>query len=351
MDGTLKLLLTAAVILAGLFPDKVSAVSDTVSGPRYLAHVAQGQRWETRLHVINTCSEAKPYWIHFSSSDGDSKRFAFSATDPEKRSSSIFRPAEEALPGKSIESFVLPDTGDELLQGYGQLSGDDCIGVDIEYRQTLPTGEVLFSTVPHQRRAVDDLILSLSGSTCDIGVAIAGTGGTVQVDAVQGDGSTVGSVSFGNLYHAAFSANARIPGADRAESLHIKGAAAALGLEFCQGKLAQFRLPHPHPPASFGEVWGVRVKPLSDASFSHQQFSLQLSIWNPTAMEKTYRATIQLKDSEGFLLTEGFLAKYFFVPANQIRTFHQTFSVIYPKGYDDSDVARYDAAIEEVHID
>ena len=231
---------------------EVPAASNASRSPRYLPHLVQGQGWETRLHVINVCSEAVGYYsIGFFGDDGRPKRFSFSASDPERSYIGINNGTDDPLPGRSVDIFILPDTGAELLQGFGKLidDGGGCVGVDIEFRQNLPTGEVLFSTVPAQRQAFDDLVLSLSGSNCDIGVAIAGTGGAVQVEASSRDGAMGTPLSFDNLYHSAFQLNEWIPGPGGAESLHISGAAAAVGLEFCQGRLAQFRLPYPVPRA------------------------------------------------------------------------------------------------------
>lgn len=372
MQQTRKVLIVA-VILASWLPVGVAAqgersdISDnTVAAPRYIPHIAQGQGWETRLHVINVCSEPESYWMRFHNAEGEPQFFAFSATDITRlneRYSSLSRGLpvfndSPPLAGNNVDTFILPDTEDELIQGYGTFSWDDCVTVDIEYRQNLPTGEVFFSTVPIQRRTVGDLALSLGGSVCDVGVAIAGTDEDVQIEAVHADGSTAGSMGLGKLYHTAFSLKERLPGADRAAFVRINGAAAAVGLEFCQGKLAQFRLPHPHP-VSFGEVWYVQEKLLSECkscTFYDAQYSVKLTLWNPTATDQSYNATIQFKDADGFLLTDRTIGHFesgigdrtpeaLPVPAHQLRTFYKTFYVYYPDGYDHSDIARVDAVI------
>ena len=251
----------AAAVLAGLLPVAGKAQSENrpefvdntegnrVSSPRYIPHITQGHGWETRLHLVNVCFEPQDYRMVFFGADGKPKSFFVSGPGAERWDYSLHS-GDAPLAGRGARSFIFPDPGDDLLQGYGTLLWEDCVSVDAEYRQNLSTGEVLSSMVPIQRRSGSSLVLSLRGSTCDIGVAVAGTGGDMHVEAVREDGSTVGGINLSRLHHAAFSLNERIPGADRAASVHIRGAVAAVGLEFCKGKLTRFRLPHPQPASS-----------------------------------------------------------------------------------------------------
>ena len=218
---------------------------------RHIPHIAQGQGWSTWIYVLNTCSRPVTYDMDFFGEDGRRKSFAFRGDD-EKRYNGIYN-GEEPMDGKDIRLYIFPDTGSELLQGFGHLidNGEGCVSVDTEYRQMRPDGEVLFSTVPLQRMTTDGLVFALSGSSCSLGVAIAGTGEHVRIEAVDYDGNSMGSANLGNVYHTAFALKDKLPRLrDTGGQLRIVGEAAAVGLEFCDGELAQFRLPHYVPPGS-----------------------------------------------------------------------------------------------------
>ena len=155
------------------------------------------------------------------------------------------------MAGKDIYRFILSGTGSELLQGFGHMidNGEGCVSVDTEYRQERPDGGVRFSTVPLQRMTPNGLVFALSGSTCSLGVAIAGTGKNVRIEAVDYNGDSMGSADLGNVYHTAFALKDKLPQLrSTGGQLRIIGEAAAVGLEFCDGELAQFRLPHYTPP-------------------------------------------------------------------------------------------------------
>ena len=218
------------------------------SSNRHIPHIAQGQGWSTWIYVLNTCSRPVTYDMDFFGEDGRRKSFAF--LGDEKRYNGIYN-GEASMAGKAIHLFSLPDTGRELLQGFGHLidNGEGCVSVDTEYHQTLPSGERRRSTVPLQRMTPNGLVFALPG--CSLGVAIAGTGGNVRIEAVDYNLDSMGSADLGEIYHTAFALKDKLPQLRTVPGqLRIVGEAAAVGLEFCDGELAQFHLPHYVPPGS-----------------------------------------------------------------------------------------------------
>ena len=103
------------------------------------------------------------YDMDFFGEDGRRKSFAFRdfREDDEKRYNGIYN-GEAPMAGKDIHLFSLPDTGRELLQGFGHLidNGEGCVSVDTEYHQTLPSGERRRSTVPLQRMTPNGLVFN-----------------------------------------------------------------------------------------------------------------------------------------------------------------------------------------------
>ena len=218
---------------------------------RHIPHIAQGQGWSTAIYVLNTCSRPMTYDADFFGEDGRKKSFEFRGDD-ENRYNGIYN-GEEPLDGKDIHLFILPDTGRELLQGFGHLidNGEGCISIDTEYLQKRSDGTVRFSTVPLQRMTPNGLVFTLPATACSLGVAIAGTGKNVRIEAVDYNGDSMGSADLGDIYHTAFALKDKLPQLRTVPGqLRITGEAAAVGLEFCDGTLAQFRLPHYIPPGS-----------------------------------------------------------------------------------------------------
>ena len=223
------------------------------SSNRHIPHIAQGQGWSTWIYVLNTCSRPATFEIDFFGEDGRRKSFAFLGELGEEDRFNRLYNGEDPMAGKDIGVIILPDTGSELLQGFGRMNdnGEGCVSVDTEYRQERPDGGVRFSTVPLQRMTPNGLVFALSGSSCSLGVAIAGTGKNVRIEAVDYNGESMGSADLGNVYHTAFALKDKLPQLRTVQGqLRIVGEAAAVGLEFCDGELAQFRLPHYVPPGS-----------------------------------------------------------------------------------------------------
>ena len=222
----------------------------SLTSNRHIPHIAQGQGWSTWIYVINTCSLPATYNISFLGEDGERKRFAF--LGEEDRYSGLYN-GEEPMAGKDIYRFILSGTGSELLQGFGHMidNGEGCVSVDTEYRQMRPDGEVRFSTVPLQRMTTDGLVFALSGSSCSLGVAIAGTGKNVRIEAVDYNGESMGSADLGNVYHMAFALKDKLPQLRTVPGqLRIVGEAAAVGLGVLRRRVGSIPLAPLRSPGS-----------------------------------------------------------------------------------------------------
>lgn len=311
--GQACLFILAALAIA---VPKVSAQG--LSSSRYIPHIAQGQGWTTELHVFNVCSSPGVYRIFFYGSDGHRKSFLLEgAGDLQQGAERVDRIA--GSDGQEIDREVhvwrFLDTGQELLQGYGRIFDDNggtssdiadggCVVVDIFYKQHLANGQVLSTAIPLQRLSGLGSVLAFNSTGgCDTGVAIVGTGDPVHLEAVGRSGQTIGQADLGNIYHTAFPLGEPLPVQGTQGTVRINGEVSVLGLEFCQGKLVQFRLPQPVPP----------LKPWVVVSFESKFFryyrgnqigvyGVKLTLRNPTQTARTYAVDIAFKDAEGFLL-------------------------------------------------
>ena len=213
-------------------------------GPNYyMPHIAQGQGWSTRLYVVNGCDESVTFRVNLFGHDGEPESFVVDGSD--LRHDAITNGTDPMVARESrLVSF--PETGNELIQGYGHLSdnGDGCVVVDTEYRQMLPNGEILFATVPLQQMSDYGSLLTVPVSECTTGVAIAGPGAQVGLHAYDHLGILLGTIDLGNIHHTAFPLSEKLPQTMSMTmgQVRISGASAALGLDFCNGRLAQFRL-------------------------------------------------------------------------------------------------------------
>ena len=227
----------------------------SLTSGRHIPHIAQGQGWSTFINVLNTCSRPVTYDIDLWGGNGERQGFAFFGDDG-KRYSGMYN-GEDPMMGKATHSFALFSfevEDKELLQGFGHLvdDGGGCISVDTEYVQELSSGEYPFATVPllHMAPSAKVFTLNLTRSNCDYGVAIASTGKTVNLEAVDHKLSTVGTARLKNVHHTAFALKDKIPdlkGVVTIGQLRVTGEAAAVALEFCDGELAQFLLPNYTP--------------------------------------------------------------------------------------------------------
>ena len=223
--------------------------TDTDPTPRTIPHIAQGQGWATFFYVMNTCADPVGYNIHFFGADGRRKGFSFgSQGDPGKLYSGVIADALD-LPGHGRHIFSLPDTGDRLLQGFGRLADDagGCVKVDVEYQQRSDRfTRRRYATIPLQRMA--PAWATWFTPHCQTGIAIAGAGGPVRIEAYTRTGEPLESVILESVHHTAFQLGDMLPQTQTYGSLgllRITGHVSVLALDFCAGKLEQFRLPHP----------------------------------------------------------------------------------------------------------
>ena len=215
-------------------------------GPNfYIPHIAQGQGWSTRLYIVNGCDESADFRINLVGHDGAPKSFVVDGSD--MRHEAITNGADP-MESRASRLVSFPETGNELIQGYGHLvdNGDGCVVIDTEYRQLLPTGEILFATVPLQQMSDYGSLLTVPVSNCTTGIAIAGTGAQVSLHAYDHSGILLGTTDLGSIHHTAFPLSEKLPQTISMSmgQVRISGVSAALGLDFCNGRLAQFRLTH-----------------------------------------------------------------------------------------------------------
>ena len=287
-------------------------------------NVVQGESWVTLIHVINLCSDPATYNIDLKGPDGQPLRFAFAGT--EQRYNGMAN-GPDPMVGMGTYSFVLPDTGKEMIQGFGVLTDDGggCIAVDTEYRQRIP--EFPFATVPTQQMSNDELILPFRyGGGCVAGVAVAGDGKRVLIKAMNRNGELLGQADLGNVYHTAFALHDKIPGVqEQWGTLHIIGEAAAIGLDFCDGKLKQFRIPHmlkTTAPAQsedgefiltassyYASDFSVKFlrtedKTADGETYTQDLYGIKVTIGNVATAGRQFEATLTFLDEDGFLLYE-----------------------------------------------
>ena len=215
-------------------------------GPNfYIPHIAQGQGWSTRLYIANGYDKLVTFRLDLVGHDGAPKSFVVDGSDLRH---DVITNGTDPMEARESLLVSFPETGRELIQGYGHLidNGDGCVVVDTEYRQMLPNGEILFATVPLQQMSDYGSVLTVPVSECTSGVAIAGPGAQVGLHAYDHSGMMLGSIDLGNIHHIAFSLTEKLPQTMSMTmgQVRISGVSVSLGLDFCNGRLAQFRLTH-----------------------------------------------------------------------------------------------------------
>ena len=216
-------------------------------GPNfYIPHIAQGQGWSTRLYIVNGCDESVTFRLDLVGHDGAPKSFVVDGSD--MRHDAITN-GTDPMESRASRLVSFPETGNELIQGYGHLidNGDGCIVIDTEYRQMLPTGR---NPVCHRARCsrcqITDQYWRFRFPTVRRESPLPGLEHRVSLHAYDHSGILLGTTDLGNIYHTAFPLSGKLPQTMSMSmgQVRISGASAALGLDFCAGRLAQFRLTH-----------------------------------------------------------------------------------------------------------
>ena len=252
----------AAVLGVGLLAVP-SASAQSFSTSRYIPHIAQGAGWSTELHVFNTCSSSARYRILLTSKEEILGMFLFGLYDPGgytvSRRTNIGGVLGQPI-NRETQIWVFPNLEPDVNQGYarvldesGGTSGDattdgGCVTVDVVYKQHLPGGQIRSTAIPMQRLSKRGSVLRFDNREgCTTGIAILSNGGSVRLEAVDSYGNTLGQVYLGAIRHTSFPLEQDLPVQGRHGTVHIDGEVGVLGLEFCDRKLGQFRLPHPVP--------------------------------------------------------------------------------------------------------
>ena len=164
----------------------------------------------TRLYIVNGCDESVTFRLDLVGHDGAPKSFVVDGSD--MRHEAITN-GTDPMESRASRLVSFPETGNELIQGYGHLidNGDGCVVIDTEYRQMLPTGEILFATVPLQQMSDYGSLLTVPVSDCTTGIAIAGTGAQVSLHAYDQSGILLGTIDLGSFHHTAFPLSEKLP--------------------------------------------------------------------------------------------------------------------------------------------
>ncbi len=351
----------ACLSILAAFATAVPAVSaQGLSSGRYIPHIAQGQGWTTELHVFNVCSSPGVYRILFYGSDGYRKAFLLEGAGdlqrgPERVDHIAGSDGQEIDREVHVWRFV--DTGQELLQGSGRIFDDNggrtsditdggCVVADIFYKQHLPNGEVLSTAIPIQRLSGSGSVLAFNSTGgCDTGVAIIGNGGAVQLRVVGPSGQTIGQANLGRTHHTAFPLSEPLPVQGTRGTVRIAGTVNVLGLEFCQGRLVQFRLAQPVPPLKPWVVISFESKFLRNYSGNQiGVYGVKLKLRNPTQTARTYAVDIAFTDTAGFLLAETQAVFGWTIQAGQEREYVGNVNASFASADDANSVAEIDVS-------
>ena len=314
------------------------------AGNRIIPYLVQTPDFSTTIQIINLCSEPSGYLIHFIGSDGERTDFAFSSGE---LWSGVYE--EDISPGANY-FFSLPESEDEIRQGYGEIvdDGNGCIAFEVSYRQSLPDGSFKWArTVPRPLSssgvAVPFFFMDSETLSCDTAVAIAGDGTRVSLEATDGitPGETLDRIELGPVYFAAVTVKDQFPLASAnnngssAGVLRILGNVSAVASLTCNGELIGYRYVHPLPSATQREGYEVvsfAAKYLGYNMYSGHQYSYRLELRNPTQTKRTYRATLLFRDADGFVVHRTGLwggPSKLHVAAGRTRLFEDTQAWVY----------------------
>ncbi len=243
MRKTILTIMMLAVSMVG-----VQAQSDVRAK---VPHIAQGQGCSTVLRFINVCDErvsgfefglfGGPYVVALRTTKGIGRL-------PGRHH--VLRKSY-MVPGQA-SSFILPDTEEELIQGFAWGGLHECVAMEVEYRQTLPGGEERFATIPIRQESFSigsrDWGFSLTNKEgCQTGIAFhTRPMRSSAIEARAPDGDLLDRAEFGQTpgeAHAAFPLHEMLPAVEAEQAryafrtIHVLDVQSVVALEFCGGKL------------------------------------------------------------------------------------------------------------------
>ena len=150
----------------------------------------------------------------------------------------------------------MPFLGVDRYQGAGRVTAGKslCMAAEVEYIQQLADGKSLSATIPDVRNEFCDWVLTFSTrADCVTGIGINTYGyladQAVVLETRDSDGNLLECAQLGRIYpHGAFPLHEKLPSLSAYAgdgTVRIIGVEAAAALDFYNGKLEQFRLPHP----------------------------------------------------------------------------------------------------------
>ena len=297
------------------------------AGNRIIPYLIQAPEFSTWIQIINVCSEPSGYLIYFIGSDGERTEFAFSSGE-------LWNGVhgDEISPGANY-FFSLPESEDEIRQGYGEIidDGDGCIAFEVHYRQSLPDGSFKWArTVPRNFSSSGVAVSFFFSDSCDTGIAIAGDGTRVSLEATD-QGEILDRVELGNVYFAGVTMKDQFPSLGDENGvaggiLRILGNVGAVASITCDGELRRDRYVHPLPPTVQYEVLSFTAKHLErdwiDAYLYGHKYAYRLTLRNPTQKDLAYEAELLCRDEDGFVVARSEIVEPVRGIYSRTRRFH-----------------------------
>ena len=307
-----------------------AASSSVQAGNKIIPYLIQAPEFRTWITIINLCDAPASYRIDFKGSYGERVEFAW----PDGK---LWQALRDDIAPRQSHSFSLRSQS-ELRQGYGEITDDSggCVVFEIYYTQTLPDGSnKQVRILPRQRSETGVSTFFLVTDTCDTSIAIAGDGGGVSLEALNGSGELLAREEIENVHHEAFAMKDLFPFEETTGGmLDIKGNVNVVAMFMCDEKMVSAPVVHTLPSTVKYEVVGFETRHLESDWMSRvygHKYAYRLTIRNPTQKDLRYEAEIICRDQEGFVVARADIAgsdifspPLLEVPAGQTQTFEDT---------------------------